>query len=208
MNLIWFYIIITLAVAGMMTMLCIEFPIRRRVKAGTADKYVFGRAVTRRLSKVSVGDCQVDSTDYEQMVAAGDSMKDYNIHNGDSILVSPYSDQEKRHINRYPVVAIKLRGSKKPFDSDMKLRKFVGYIRETNWGNAYSLYQARIKPSVSREDFIASCSKSYQKHQFTLSESQPAVLSETYDVDSCRYHYSVHPVDFIYGKVVLVEGRK
>ena len=207
MNLVWFYIIITIAVSGMLTMLFIEFPIRRRAKAGTADKYVFGRTVVRRLSKVDVGDRSVDASDYEQMVAAGDSMQDYNIHNGDSILVSPYDEQGKLHIDRYPVLAIKLRSPMKPFDSDIKLRKFVGYVVNQEWGVAYDRYRDRVKPAVSRDDFVASCAKSYGKHQFTLSEAKPAVLSETYDVDTRCYHYSVHPAENVYGKVVFV-GRK
>lgn len=206
MNLVWFYIIITIAVTGMLAMLFIEFPIRRRAKAGTADKYVFGRTVARRLSKVSVGDLYVDASDYEQMVAAGDSMQDYNIHNGDSILVSPYDAQGKLHIKRYPVLAIKLRGPMKPFDSDIKLRKFVGYTANKDWGTAYDRYIDRVKPTVSRDDFIASCAKSYGKHQFALTEATPAVLSETYEVDSHRYHYSVHPAENVYGKVVFVSG--
>lgn len=208
MNLVWFYIIITIAVIGMLIMLFIEFPIRRRVKAGTADKYVFGCAVTRRLSKVTVDDRQVDAADYKQMVAAGDSMKDYNIHNGDSILVSPYDDQGKLHIDRFPVLAIKLRGPMKPLDSDMKLRKFVGYVVNQDWGAAYDRFQNRVKSVVSRDDFMASCAKSYGKHKFSLSEATPAVLSETYDVDSQCYHYSVHPAENVYGKVVFVEGKR
>ena len=208
MNLVWFYIIITVAVIGILVMLFIEFPIRRRVKAGTANKYVFGRAVVRRLSKVTVGDRFVDVSDYEQMVAAGDSMRDYNIHNGDSILVSPYDDNGKLHIEHYPVLAIKLREPVKPFDSNMKLRKFVGYVANQDWDAAYERYKDRVKTTVSREDFMASCNKSYNKHQFPLSDADPAVLSETYDVDSHRYHYSVHPVDKIYGKVVFVGSRK
>lgn len=208
MNLIWFYIIITIAVSGTLAMLFVEFPIRRRVKAGTADKYVFGCAVARRLSKVSVGNRQVDAADYEQMVAAGDSMQDYNIHNGDSILVSPYDELGKCHIERYPVLAIKLRGPMKPFDSNIKLRKFVGYVGNQDWAAAYDRYNDRVKPVVSREDFMASCAKSYGKHQFAFSEETPAVLSETYDVDSHRYHYSVHPVGNVYGKVVFVGGKR
>lgn len=207
MNLVWFYIIITIAVTGMLTMLFIEFPFRRRAKAGTADKYVFGHTIARRLSKVTVGDRCVDASGYEQMVAAGDSMRDYNIHNGDSILVSPYDGHGRLHISRYPVLAIKLRGPMKPFDSDIKLRKFVGYVVNQDWGKAYDCYHDRIKPAVSRDDFMASCAKSYGKHQFTLSETNPAVLSETYDVDSHCYHYSVHPAESVYGKVVLVSSK-
>ena len=208
MNLVWFYIIISIAVAGMLAMLFIEFPIRRRVKAGTADKYVFGCAVARRLSRIAVGDRQVDAVDYEQMVAAGDSMQDYNIHNGDSILVSPYDEQGKLHIDRFPVLAIKLRGPRKPFDSNMKLRKFVGYVGNQDWGAAYDRFRDRVKPAVSRDDFMASCAKSYGKCQFTLSDATPAVLSETYDVDSHCYHYSVHSVENVYGKVVFVGGKR
>lgn len=207
MNLVWFYIIISIAVTGMLAMLFIEFPIRRRVKAGTADKYVFGCAVARRLSRITVCDRQVDAADYEQMVAAGDSMQDYNIHNGDSILVSPYDEQGKLHIDRFPVLVIKLRDPMKPFDSNMKLRKFVGYVGNLDWGAAYDRFRNRVKPAVSRDAFMASCAKSYGKHQFTLSETNPAVLSETYDVDSHCYHYSVHPAESIYGKVVLVSSK-
>lgn len=208
MNLVWFYIIITIAVTGMLAMLFIEFPIRRRAKAGTADKYVFGCTAVRRLSKVTVGDRCVNAADYEQMVAAGDSMQDYNIHNGDSILVAPYDEQGKLHIDRFPVLAIKLRGPMKPFDSDIKLRKFVGYVSDQDWDAAYNRFHDRVKPTVSRDAFVASCAKSYSKHQFTLTDATPAVLSETYDVDSHCYHYSVHPVENVYGKVVFVGGKR
>ena len=83
MNLVWFYIILVIAVVGIISMLFIEFPVCNRVKAGIADKYVFGKTVARRIQKISIGDRQIDASKLSHMVVAGDSMKDYNINDGD-----------------------------------------------------------------------------------------------------------------------------
>ena len=104
MSLTWFYIIITVAVVGLIVMVFSEYPMLRRAKAGKADKYVFGHTFARRLSQISVGESCVALADYEQMVAAGDSMKDYNIHNGDIILVSRYDETARKNIDHYPAI--------------------------------------------------------------------------------------------------------
>ncbi|MBR6227705.1 MAG: hypothetical protein IKQ79_05330 [Bacteroidales bacterium] len=207
MDLTWYYIIISLSVVGLIAMLLIEFPICQRVKAGTADKYVFGGTVARRMPKISVDEHYYGTTCYKQMVVAGDSMQDYNIHNGDNIFVDPYDDQGKLNIKRYPVIAITLREPHLPFDSGLKLRKFVGYVGNDDWGAAYDRYISRVKKTVTREKFIASCKKSYNKHPFPLENSNSGIISETYDVESCSYHYSVHSVGLVYGKVMFVGGR-
>lgn len=207
MNTTLFFIIITLSVIGIAAMLIIEFPICRRVKAGTANKFVFGKAIVRRLDrelKSGIGIVKVH--DYKQMVVAGNSMKDYDIHDGDIVLVKTYDDQSKKEIHTHPVIAIKLSGQRNPLDSDMKLRKFVGYATDQKWGALYDRYSDRVKQGVSRDDFIASCSKSYDKKPFAIEQNNPAVISETYDVDSHRYHYSVHPVNLLYGKVMYVSS--
>ncbi len=208
MSLTWFYIIITVAVVGLIVMVFSEYPMLRRAKAGKADKYVFGHTFARRLSQISVGESCFALADYEQMVAAGDSMKDYNIHNGDIILVSRYDETARKNIDHYPVIAIKLQGVHLPFDSDLKLRKFVGYVGNDDWNAAYDTYQSRVKKSVGRDAFIASCAKSYGKNRFPLTSPKVAIISETYDVDSQCYHYSVHATDCVYGKVVFASGKE
>ena len=205
MNTTWFFIILTLSVVGIAAMLLIEFPLRRRVKAGTANKFIFGKAFARRLgSELKTDHDFVDPKDYEQMVVAGNSMKDYNIHDGDIVLVKTYDERSKMEIDTYPVVAIKLCKNWNPFDSDMKLRKFVGYARDQKWDAVYDSFKKRVKNSVSREDFIASCKKSFEKNPFTIEKDHPAIVSETYDENSRQYHYSVHPVNLLYGKVAFV----
>lgn len=204
MNLVWFYIILVIAVVGIISMLFIEFPVCNRVKAGIADKYVFGKTVARRIQKISIGDRQIDASKLSHMVVAGDSMKDYNINDGDNVLIETFNSQQKKNITRYPVVVISLREPRKPFDSDMKLRKFVGYVDDENWGDTYERYRDRVKADVTKDDFVASCQKSYGKYQFPLASPRAGVLSETYDADEQSYHYSVHSSDSIYGKVVYV----
>ena len=207
MNTTWFFIIMTLSVIGIATMLLIEFPLRRRVKAGTANKFIFGKAFARRLnSELRTNIDIVNSKDYEQMVVAGNSMKDYNIHDGDIVLVKTYDEHSKMEIETHPVVAIKLGKNWNLLDSDMKLRKFVGYATDQRWDAVYDLYKKRVKKSVSREAFIASCARSFDKNPFTIEKNHPAIVSETYDENLCQYHYSVHPVNLLYGKVAFVSS--
>lgn len=190
-------------------MLLLVFPIRCRIKAGSADDYEFRYTLTTKVSNFIFNDQVIDTSKYKVMIAAGESMKDYEIHRGDKVFIEPYiSEDDKKNILDYPILAIRLYGPRMPFDSKQKLRKFVGYVESsTDWDNVYEKYKDRIKKDISKEQFKESCNKSYRKGKFELNKSNIGILSETFDVSLQKYHYSVHSIKNVYGKVKYVCGR-
>lgn len=130
----------------------------------------------------------------------GNSMKKYEIQNGDTIFIEKYSDSDKFGITTYPVLVfqLKIKRLSDVFDSRYKLRKFVGYIDDLNAESMYNQYINRI--NCSKDDFIR-CIDSKIHLIEKRKERKKYVLSETYDEKKDMTLYSLHSVESIYGKV-------
>lgn len=143
---------------------------------------------------------QINVSSYEELYVHGNSMKDYDIHNGQKVLVSVFKDQEKQSIEGFPVLAFHIYNMK--CQSPYKLRKFVGYvddIKARNWVDLYNRYSERIK--IDETQFVSDLNK---KNINDLNSPERYILSETYEDDSNIYRYSLHPVSSLYAKVMYV----
>lgn len=196
-----FYIIYGVAIAFMLYLIWSKYMICFTAKAGEADKYVFKIGVGKRLDKNRIN---AKTKLLQLLLVNGNSMADYGIFNMNSIWVQKFNEEEKRNITSFPVLVLSLVDPIKKSDSLYKLRKFVGYVKNgesIDWGAVYEEYKSRVKPSVSKGEFIASCEHSYSKSYERLKNDDIIVLSETFDEGIRKYHYSVHTVSQVYAKV-------
>ena len=198
---IGFYIIYGVAFIFMLYLVWSRYKICFTAKAGEADKYVFKIGVGKRLDKKKSD----DKKKWLQLLVNGNSMADYGIFNGNSIWVQKYDEAERGNIVSFPVLVLSLVNPIKKSDSLYKLRKFVGYVDNNgngiDWDKVYEKYKSRVKPSVSKDEFVASCKHSYDKSYERLKNDDRIVLSETFDEIVRKYHYSVHAVSQVYAKV-------
>ncbi|MBD5292823.1 MAG: hypothetical protein HDS23_06210 [Bacteroides sp.] len=143
---------------------------------------------------------KINVSSYEELYVHGNSMIDYDIHNGQKVFVSVFDNQEKQSIEGYPVLAFHIYNMK--CQSPYKLRKFVGYIDDINarnWVDLYHRYRERIK--INETQFVSDLNK---KNVNDLNLAERYILSETYEDDSNVYRYSLHPVSSLYAKVMYV----
>lgn len=199
MDIIVFAIAFGIMMTGMVVVLLLNFNSLPVVKAGKVTKfcdkkkYVFGAMPNR----VKINNQNVDLSDDEKMVVSGNSMKEYNIFDGQRIYVKKYSEDEKNTIQRFPVLVFNIVNTPNEKDAVYKLRKFVGYITTNNWSAVFVTFQDRIK--TDQVTFTRLCTKKYAK--IPQADRDKLVLSETYDEEQNTVLYSLHPVSTIYGKV-------
>jgi len=188
--------IIVLIVAAQIYMLVAGTRILEVARAGKVDKptsrYRLQRVQTNEKVKL-----------LKPFAVSGESMKDYDIHDGDTIYVKQLqSKEEKNFAGKYPVLMLAIDDMRKS-ESRYKLRKFVDYVsnvQEMDWASFYDDHKERLT-KIEKKDFEEMCKDKVEK----LSESgKPTgkdaqyILSETYEGS---YQYSLHPVESLYGKV-------
>ncbi len=184
---------------GMALFLLLNFNTLPVVKAGKVTKFcsktkhVFGDMP----NSIKVNGVKIDLSKDEKMLVNGNSMKDYNLFDGQRIYVKRLSDDEKREIATYPVLVFNIVDNPKANDAEYKLRKFVGYVDSDNWRNIFDRFRERIK--ISETDFVNQCTLKYAK--IPLKDRGHLVLSETFDEDKASVLYSLHPVTSVFGKV-------
>lgn len=198
MSVTLFSIVFPIMIFGMLALLFINIQTLSVVKAGKVTKpckerrTVFGDTP----SNININGVRIDVSKDLKMLVCGNSMKNYNIFDGQRIYVKPMTDNEKHDIKHYPVLVFNIVGGMEG-DAKYKLRKFVGYVKDNNFKDLYEIQHNRIK--VSMDTFISQCSPKYDKLREQYSEM--LVLSETYDEDTNTVLYSLHPVSTILGKV-------
>lgn len=199
MDVTLFIIVMTISSIGMIAFVLCNMRKLPVVKAGKADelhpklKSTFGKLP----SIVKVNGVRVDLKDDVEMLVCGNSMKDYNIHDGQRIYVKLYKDEsEKINIKTHPVLVFKITQKAVEDDADFKLRKFVGYLdRQPDWNQVYEQYKNRIH--IDKDTFVAQCVEKYNK----TTDRKNLVLSETYSEKEKMILYSMHAAKTIYGKV-------
>ncbi len=173
-------------------------------KAGKVSKpcprYVFYNRSDN--GKISVDGRPVDVSKMVHLAVCGNSMKDYDIFDGQEIYAMPIStDADKRIIQDHPVLIFRITNAK-IFDSQYKLRKFVDYgnlgYSDAQWDDVFEKNAQRIK--LRREDFVRKCLIKADKLK-RLQVGDEVALSETFDEDANAYDYSLHPVDTIFATV-------
>lgn len=186
-------------IVGMIMFLIINFKSLPVVKAGKVTKlcpktkHILGYMP----DTIKVNGTKIDVSHDEKMLVSGNSMKFFNIYDGQRIYVRRLSDSEKFNITRYPVLVFHIVNNPNKDDADYKLRKFVGYVDSIQWTDIFSKFKDKIK--ISEKDFIRQCQSKYQR--LPDAERSNLILSETYDEDNNRICYSLHPVNSVYGKV-------
>lgn len=197
-----FIIIFSIMIIAQIVLLCTVIFGEKTVVAGDVNSHTLRRsAICHSVpQKLKFGDKVVDLSQYSMLVVHGDSMKDYKIHNGQSVFVERYkTEAEKNGIEKKPVVAIKIE-KRRFYLSQYKLRKFVSYIDNSqvpDWTEVYRSNKNAIKTSkdIFLEDVSAKYKKYYENRRDRL------VLSETYDESIGRHRYSLHSVEQLYGAV-------
>lgn len=188
---------------GMAFMLVLNYHSLPVVKAGKVTKW---SGKTKRVlgympsSTLVVDGRKVDVSGDKRMLVCGNSMKEYQIFDGQRIYVKPLSDEEKRKIVRFPVLVLNIVDHPDKSDADYKLRKFVGYAESNNWNEVYERFLQRIK--IPKAEFVAQCAAKYAK--LPQREEGQLVVSETYDEDKNMVLYSLHPVSAVFGRVEYV----
>lgn len=184
---------------GMALFLLLNFNTLPVVKAGKVTKFcnktkqVFGYMPNR----IKVNGAKIDLSKDEKMLVSGNSMKYYNLFDGQRIYVKKLSDNEKSNIMTYPVLVFNIVDNPMANDAEYKLRKFVGYVDSDNWQGIFNHFRERIK--IPETDFITQCTAKYANTPMT--DRNHLVLSETFDEDKDSVVYSLHPVASVFGKV-------
>lgn len=168
-------------------------------KAGKVDKFFWKYKLSscKIPKEIKCGNDTIVVSGLDYLYVYGNSMKDYNIFNGQYVFVDPYQTMdEKQSIQTHPVLVFDITEQK--IQSKYKLRKFVCYINLNNvdWNAVYTNCSSRIR--VSQEDFIQECIK---KGSNLKNKETKYILSETFDEEKERYSYSLHPVECLYAKV-------
>lgn len=194
-----FSIAFSIVMIGMLIFVLMNIHALQVAKAGKvtkpcrATKRIFGYMP----SFIKINGVKIDVSEDTQMLVCGNSMKEYRIFDGQRIYVKPLSENEKYNIQKFPVLALEIVDNPIENDAKFKLRKFVGYAPNEDWGCFYEAYRHKMK--ISKADFVQQCSKKYEKMQNR--DKLPLAVSETYDEDRGGILYSLHPISVIYGKV-------
>lgn len=203
-----FLIIAVLMLGTMILLLSEDVQGLSVVRAGDADKLLFGYKIIseRKTDYAEDHGNAVSLKGLIPMYVRGNSMKDSNIYDGRTVYIAKYETAEdKQKISTYPVLVLRLYTLW--LNSHYKLRKFVCYISDIeheNWKQIYKNNREHIQ--LSYEDFhsviIEKIEKMKRKGHYNPKETY--IMSETYDEYTKAYSYSFHKVKDIYGKVRYV----
>lgn len=197
-----FLIVVLIILVIQIIMLCSFLRIDTVTKAGKVTKFYWKYKILtgKRPESITCEGKMVNVSAYKTLYVYGNSMKDYDIHNGQEVFVEELNKMDKERITDFPVLAIHIYNAL--CQSPYKLRKFVSYIEldHVNWEEIYEKFHHRIR--VTKEQFIEECVK--KQHKESPNKISRYILSETYDEDAITYHYSLHPVSSLYGIVKYV----
>lgn len=198
MSITLFSIVFPIMILGMLVLLFMNVQTLTVVKAGKVTKLCKEKSIVfgSTPSEININGVRIDVSKDTKMLVNGNSMKNYNIFDGQRIYVKPMTDEEKQEIRHYPVLVFNIVDGMKG-DAKYKLRKFVGYVRDNDFKTLHETLHERIKVPVGT--FTSQCAPKYNKLRERYSET--LVLSETYDEDNDTLLYSLHPVSTIFGKV-------
>lgn len=176
------------------------------VKAGSKDSYhlCFGLNAKKQ-DYITVNGEKKNISSLTRLLVRGNSMKDFNISNGQTVFVERLSKSASSSICDHPVLVFTLKEEKYPLDSTYKLRKFIAYqnLKNVDWHIVYNTYRERIY--IDEEAFVSEC----KSRRDILKKEDPNfskkyILSATFLEKENRYHYSIHNVDTVFGQVKYV----
>lgn len=197
------------AIVILLVILCSNVPLLYTVKAGKANKCCLVRKLGGRKNpkEIEIDGRLEDVSSLDPMLVCGDSMRQYDIKDGNTILVEKMTEDEKNNISTHPILVFSI--SKKngdslreKFDSHYKLRKFLQYVNMphlADWNQVYKNLPKNLQRTTVKE-FSEICSKKAGLIR-DYDPSERYVLSETYLCETRKNDYSFHPVSTIYAKV-------
>ena len=202
-----FTIVIGAIFLGLMAIMALTAKFEPTVKAGKANDFRLRYSLMPDVSSspVKCGTQLIDTSVLKTFKTKGGSMSYSGIKPNHRIYVKPFSnDNEKDGIYTHPVVMFTLTAPRK-FDSRFKLRKFIDYVspQTENWLVVYNKHHSDNRIKVSFEDFEDSMREKCKSND--IKSVSKCVLSETYNEKKCKFEYSLHPVNLLYGKVMFVE---
>ncbi len=201
---VFFIILFVLLMGTSAGLVLLGFVRLETVKAGkvskTCPRVVFMNR--RDNGRITVDGRTIDVSGMLHLAVCGNSMRDYDIWDGQEIYAQRIvDDADKRNINDYPVVVFDIVKAKF-YDSQYKLRKFVGYgcldYSDDDWEAIYEKNKARIK--INKEEFVRKCLVKAENLK-SQDVSCDVVLSETYDEEAGKHDYSLHPVNTVFAIV-------
>lgn len=173
---------------------------KQTAKAGKVSKFAWGIKLAYDMPKtIKCGDSVISVANLKSLYVHGNSMKDYQILDGQYVFVKPFdSEKERASIKTCPVLVFNITNAK--IQSKYKLRKFICYVDVENidWESIYKNNQERIR--VSKGNFIDTCTKKAGK--LNQKNGHNYILSETFDEEKEEYAYSLHHVSTVYAKVL------
>ena len=177
------------------------------VKAGNVDDFQWICQVVSE-EKPEIIECEGKeflTGDLKLIAIRGESMQEYGIHDNYRGLIHVFNEDEKKSIEGMPIVEFKIH--EKPFalwESHRKLRKFIAYLpsqENFNFCEIFAKYKAYI--SVEEDLFVRECEERMKEIRRSRRsyKNQALVLSETYDCEKRRNHYSIHRVSSLRGRL-------
>lgn len=202
-----FTIVVAILLLLQIVMIVLHIDIIKTVKAGDKSDYHFGyRLNTLRTNVLRIGDKSVNVSNLNRLQVCGNSMKDYNIFDGQMVFVESIDLESAKFISNHPVLVFSLKKNETTRfrDSRLKLRKFVGYIDiSSSCNDAFDTYRDRIQ--ICKEDFC----QEYNDRLKILKQdnnylAKKYILSATFNEKRKKYHYSIHSTETVNGVVRYV----
>lgn len=188
----------------------------RTVKAGKVENINAFPATTDKRDIIKnkrflVGDKTVDPNEYEIFIVCGSSMSNYEINDGDAILVSRLYGNQRFEIKGCPILVFEIDINKDSIQGsyippvEFKLRKFITYINDsTEFDNAFDEIQSQNPDLIGRKEEIREkynlCIEKYKGNNIET-DNIVLIMSSTLDTEIGMVKYSFHPIKFLYGQV-------
>lgn len=155
----------------------------------------------------------IDPSDYIIFIVRGESMSNYNIHDGDAVFVKRLSVSERYSLKDNPVIVLEIdhtvrcTGCYSSAD-EYKLRKFIGYIGcNDTIDNIVAEYPYLSISTETINDKLTKCKDEYNISDENRQANILFTLSETKYEDG-TIGYSIHPIINLFGTVKFIVPAK
>lgn len=156
MELNTFAIVVSTLLSLQVIAILLRIQIVYTVKAGSKDSYhlCFGLNAKKQ-DYITVNGEKKNISSLTRLLVRGNSMKDFNISNRQTVFVERLSKSASSSICDHPVLVFTLKEEKYPLDSMYKLRKFIAYqnLKNVDWHIVYNTYRERIY--IDEEAFVS-----------------------------------------------------
>lgn len=177
------------------------------VKAGDVDEVCASKKMKANLqaSRIVVNGKSISTKGLKQYLVHGESMKPFGINDGQMVYVESVDASDLKNKDKYYPVAIFKYTSHNENDCDVKLRKFLTFVKlsEIDLDKLYEQYGKYL----SIEDFKKEIDEridEIKKEDSTLSGDYILSVTHRYKRNPAKYHYSIHNARKMQGVVKYV----